>query len=67
MAEMMVPFESKSQTYGPYSSDTQNVPSLLMTRPSASTEMAVWFVPLFRSFPKPSPVQLAAGSKGKPS
>lgn len=41
MAEMIVPFESKSQTYGPYSSDTQKVPSLLMTRPSASIEMAV--------------------------
>lgn len=67
IAEMMVPFESKSQTYGPYSSPTQNVPSSLMTRPSLSTEMRLVVIPLVVLAPKPSPVYVAAGSCGKPS
>lgn len=67
MAEMMVPFESKSQTYGPYSSLTQKVPSSLMTKPSPSTATCLEVVPLVVSAPKPSPVYVAAGSSRNPS
>lgn len=64
MAEMMAPSESNKYTYGPYSSLTQNVPSSLITRPSASIEMCVETVPFSSLSPKPSPNHVAAGSKG---
>lgn len=67
MAETTVPFESKSQTYGPYSSPTQNVPSSLITRPSLSMDIRLVVLPLVMSAPKPSPVYVAAGSSGNPS
>lgn len=52
------------QTYGPYSSDTQNDPSSFTYSPSQSTATRR---PPGPSPPKPSPVYVAAGRSGNPA